>query len=83
MRRLEYRVQEDRAQSDYRRDERRSAWSAAKLAVRSYARDPSDANARQVRRAWLKVRRATTTAIDQRIDRQLERTPPGTRIGGP
>jgi len=70
---------QDRAQSDLRRAERRSAWSAAKLAVRCYARDPSDANAGQVRRAWLNVRRATTTAIDQRIERQLDRTPLGTR----
>ena len=70
----------DRAQSDRLREERHSAWSAAKQAVRCYARDPSDVNAGQVRRAWREVRRATSTAIDQRIDRQLERTSLGGRV---
>ena len=71
---------EDRARSDDRHDERRLAWSAAKLAVRCYARDPSDTNAGQVRQAWLKVRHATATAIDKRIERQMERTPLGNGV---
>lgn len=74
---------EDRARSDNRHEERRLAWSAAKLAVRCYARDPSDTNAGQVRQAWLKVRHATTTAVDRRIERQLERTSPGNGVGSP
>ena len=60
---------EDRAQSDDKRAERRLAWSDAKLAVRLYAHDPSDANAGRVNRAWRKVRRAMTTAIEHRIGR--------------
>ena len=74
---------EQKAQSSYSNDERRSAWSAAKLAVRSYARDPSEVNAGQVRRAWLKVRRVTATAIDQRIEHQMGRAPLGTGVAGP
>jgi len=61
-----------RLEDSVRRDERRSAWAAAKLAVRSYAHDPSDVNAGQVRRAWLKVRRATDTAIARRAGRKLD-----------
>ena len=37
--------------------EQRDAWSAAKLAVRSYSRNPSETNERKVREAWLRVRR--------------------------
>jgi hypothetical protein len=54
-----------------RDDERRAAWSAAKLAARSYARDPSDTNADRVRTAWLRIRQAVTRTVDQRIDMEL------------
>jgi hypothetical protein len=57
----------DRSQDD----ERRAAWSAAKLAVRSYARDPSDTNAGRVRTAWLRIRQAVTRTVDQRIHMEL------------
>lgn len=40
-------------------DQREVAWSAAKLAVRSYARDPSNRNAGEVQRAWARVRGMT------------------------
>jgi hypothetical protein len=40
-------------------DERQNAWSAAKQAVRAYAREPSDKNAAKVSTAWRKVRRLT------------------------
>ena len=40
--------------------EKREAWSAAKLAVRSYSRNPSEANERKVREAWIRVRRNST-----------------------
>jgi hypothetical protein len=37
-------------------EEREEAWNAAKLAVRAYARNPSDTNANNVKAAWHKVR---------------------------
>ena len=41
--------------------QRSEALTAAKLAVRSYSRDPSTSNEAKVREAWLRVRRTTTT----------------------
>lgn len=38
--------------------EQQQAWFAAKLAVRSYSRNPSEANERKVREAWVRVRRS-------------------------
>jgi len=54
------------------RDERLEAWSSAKLAVRSYARDPSDSNARNVSRAWRKVRDLVGGAVERRIALELD-----------
>ena len=48
------------------RDQRRQALSAAKLAVRAYARDPSAANARGVQLAWRRVRQIDSMARWQR-----------------
>lgn len=53
------------------RDERSAAWSAAKLAVRRYAHEPSEANAGMVQSAWRQVRRAMTAAVDQRMRYEL------------
>ncbi|MEM7226322.1 MAG: hypothetical protein AAF495_25325 [Pseudomonadota bacterium] len=36
--------------------ERREAWTAARQAVRTYARDPSNSNASQVEEAWRHLR---------------------------
>ena len=36
--------------------ERKKAFSAAKIAVRSYAKEPSEGNAEAVKAAWLRVR---------------------------
>lgn len=38
-------------------EERRKAWSAAKQAVRAYAKLPSDQNAEKVSTAWQRLRR--------------------------
>lgn len=54
------------------RDERLEAWSSAKLAVRSYARDPSDSNARNVNRAWRKIRDLVSSAVERRIALELD-----------
>lgn len=54
------------------RDERLEAWSSAKLAVRSYARDPSDSNARDVNRAWRKIRTLVGDAVQRRIALELD-----------
>jgi hypothetical protein len=43
--------------------ERRAAWTAAKLAVRRYAREPSESNAGEVRSAWLRVRHAMSDSV--------------------
>ena len=45
------------------------AWTAAKLAVRSYARDPSSQNAGEVQRAWARVRRVTAESARLRMQR--------------
>ena len=43
--------------ADFLQDqERRRAWTAARQAVRSYARDPSSSNASQVEQAWRELR---------------------------
>lgn len=52
-------------------EKRREAWSAAKLAVRSYARDPTDSNADKVTNAWRDVRATSTRTIDRRTDIEL------------
>jgi hypothetical protein len=52
-------------------DERRAAWSVAKLAVRSYARVPTASNAGRVRSAWRRVRAAMTRAVDRRVEMEL------------
>ncbi len=52
--------------------ERRKAWLAAKLAVRRYAREPSEANAGQVRSAWRRVRRSMVETAGRRVDQGLE-----------
>ena len=48
-------------------DQRRDAWMAAKLAVRSYAREPSDSNAGKVKVAWRRVRNIAAKAVDDRL----------------
>lgn len=52
-------------------DHRVVAWAAAKLAVRSYARDPSSRNADEVQRAWARVRRAMAESTQLRMRRRL------------
>ena len=52
-------------------DERRAAWSVAKRAVRSYARDPTASNAGRVTSAWRRVRSAMSKALDRRIELEL------------
>ena len=37
-------------------EERKHAWSKAKTAVRSYAKDPTTQNAKQVEDAWSRIR---------------------------
>ncbi len=55
-----------------REDQRREAWLAAKLAVRRYAREPSEINAGQVRSAWRRVRRTMTETAVRRAGQGLE-----------
>jgi hypothetical protein len=43
--------------------QQRHLWSAAKLAVRAYARDPSERNAAEVRQAWQRIRQSESLAI--------------------
>jgi len=43
-------------------DERKVAWTNARLAVRRYAKDPSDANARTVKTAYRHVRALSRAA---------------------
>lgn len=50
----------------------RSVWLAAKEAVRSYSKDPSDTNAEIVKQAWHRVRRATKSAVERRMATELE-----------
>ena len=52
--------------------ERRKAWLAAKLAVRRYAREPSEANAGRVRSAWRRVRRTMAETAVRRAGQGLE-----------
>jgi len=52
-------------------DQRRDAWMAAKLAVRSYAREPSDSNAGKVKVAWRRVRNIVAKAVDNRLDHEM------------
>ena len=59
-------------------DLRQEALSAAKSAVRSYSRDPSDGNATKVQEAWQRVRRLASDAVEQRM--QLERAQLGRRF---
>lgn len=51
--------------------QRRDAWMAAKVAVRCYAREPSDLNAGKVEYAWRKLRGLVTRAVDRRIAIEL------------
>ncbi len=51
-------------------DHRAVVWTAAKLAVRSYARDPSSQNAGEVERAWTRVRRVMAESARLRIERR-------------
>ncbi len=54
--------------------ERQEAWGQAKLAVRAYARQPSDHNAAKVNRAWRRVRQLAASSMDQQIpNRQAAR----------
>ena len=41
----------------------RRLWSAARLAVRAYARDPSARNAIEVQQAWQRIRQSESLAI--------------------
>ncbi len=51
----------------------RQLWSAAKLAVRAYARDPSPRNATEVQQAWLRIRQSESLSIWNGMPRRLER----------
>ena len=54
--------------------ERQEAWAQAKLAVRAYARQPSDHNVAKVNWAWLRVRRLAASSADWQIpNRQAAR----------
>jgi hypothetical protein len=55
----------------------REAMTAAKLAVRAYARDPSSSNAAEVELAWHRVRRLQSVAEWRRprIGRAPSRSP--------
>jgi hypothetical protein len=53
---------EDRKMQPTKRPERRQALQEAKLAVRAYARDPSQANADAVEVAWRTVRQLDSIA---------------------
>ncbi|MFQ5466529.1 MAG: hypothetical protein ACE5DS_00175 [Kiloniellaceae bacterium] len=56
-------------------DERKAAWTDARLAVRRYARDPSDANARTVKTAYRHVRalsRAAPVVAPADLERRRE-----------
>lgn len=55
-----------------RNGERRAAWLAAKLAVRRYAREPSEVNAGEVRSAWRRVRLSMAETADKRTMQGLE-----------
>lgn len=48
-------------------EERQEAWAAAKLAVRAYARNPSDVNANNVKAAWHKVRDLNASSTRPRV----------------
>ncbi len=53
----------------------RRLWSAAKLAVRAYARNPSERNAIEVQQAWQRIRQSESLAIwkgmkPRRLDRE-------------
>ena len=60
------------AADSLREGERREAWLAAKLAVRCYAREPSEANAGRVRSAWRRVRRTMAETAVRRAGQGLE-----------
>lgn len=49
-----------------------SAWLAAKEAVRSYSKDPSETNAEIVKQAWRRVRQVTRSAVERRMATELE-----------
>ena len=54
--------------------QQRHLWSAAKLAVRAYARDPSARNAAEVQQAWQRIRQSESLAVwrgmkPRRLDR--------------
>lgn len=49
--------------------ERQEAWSQAKLAVRAYARSPSEQNAERVTRAWKRVRWISARATDWQMQK--------------
>ena len=52
----------------------RQLWSAARLAVRAYARDPSVRNATEVQQAWQRIRQSESLAIWKGMKpRQLDR----------
>ena len=52
----------------------RQLWSAAKLAVRAYARDPSARNAMEVQQAWQRIRQSESLSIWKGMKpRRLER----------
>jgi len=53
---------------------RRAAWTSAKLAVRSYAREPSDSNADKVESALRQVRNIVGQAGDRRLPMTNTRT---------
>ena len=51
--------------------ERREAWTAARQAVRSYARDPSSSNADQVKEAWRHLRESRTRIYVETVRARL------------
>ena len=53
--------------------QQRHLWSAAKLAVRAYARDPSERNAAEVQQAWQRIRQSESLAIWKGMKPRLNR----------
>jgi hypothetical protein len=50
--------------------QQRELWAAAKLAVRAYARNPSEENAAEVGLAWRRIRQGESLAVWRQVQSQ-------------
>ncbi len=50
--------------------QQRELWAAAKLAVRAYARDPSEQNAANVGMAWRRIRQTESLTVWRQLKSQ-------------